>query len=98
MTRYSDGRVLLADRDGDRDGDGPSPATLGPTTTSRTAARTVAAIIGVNLVVQIVVFVIVVANDLDLVTAVRISLLTGVVFYAVTALAVRILGSSLDLR
>ncbi|HTJ74424.1 MAG TPA: CPBP family intramembrane glutamic endopeptidase [Acidimicrobiales bacterium] len=95
MTRYAEGRVLLMDRDGD--GEGARP-TLGPTTTSRTAGRTVAAIIGVNLVVQIVVFVIVVANGLDLVTAVRISLLTGVVFYAVTALAVRILGSSLDLR
>src|SRR5947209_1716256 len=93
MTKWAEGRVLLMERDG------PGvPSTAGPTKTSRTAGRTVAAIIGVNLVVQIVLYVIAVANDLDVVTALRISLLTGVVFYAVTALAVRILGSSLDLE
>jgi membrane protease YdiL (CAAX protease family) len=93
MTRWAEGRVLLLERD-----DPGAPAPAGPTRTSRTAGRTVAAIIGVNLAIQIVLVVIVVANDLDLVTAVRLSLLSGVVFYAITALAVRILGSNLDLQ
>lgn len=101
MSKWAEGRVLLLERESPEAPAGPeapAPLPAGPTRASRTAGRTVAAIIGVNLVLQIVLVIVAVANDLSLVTAIRISLLTGVVFYAVTALAVRLLGASLDLR
>lgn len=99
MTKWAEGRVLVLEREAEP---GPPPVSearpAGPTRASRTAGRTVAAIIGVNLVLQIVLVIVAVTNDWSLVTAIRVSLLTGVVFYAVTALAVRLLGANLDLR
>ena len=106
MSKWAEGRVLLLERPAPEGPPSPAPHVLqapaplpaGPTRASRTAGRTVAAVIGVNLVLQIVLVVVAVANDWSLVSAIRVSLLTGVVFYAITALAVYLLASNLDLR
>ena len=77
-----------------RGADRPPPA---PGVT-RTVGRTVAILIGLNLVLQIVLVVVIINKHLGVVTAVRISLVTGVVFYAVTAMVVRALSQGLGLR
>ena len=62
------------------------------------AGRTVAAIIGLNLAMQIVLAIVVVAGDLALSSAVRVSLYTGLVFYIVVALWVMARSATLGIR
>jgi membrane protease YdiL (CAAX protease family) len=88
--------VLLAPRHpGDPAGAGVPPVAPGA---SRTAGRTVAILIGLNLVIQIGLIVVILANDLGAIAAVRISLVTGVVFYAAAAMVVGALSGGLNLR
>jgi membrane protease YdiL (CAAX protease family) len=87
----------------ERDEDAPSPASLpvrvpAARNVTRTAGRVVAALVGLNLVVQVALVAVVLANDLDRLAAVRISLVTGVVFYAAAAMATRRWAVRLDLR
>lgn len=93
MARWEDGGTAVLDR-ADHSGGGPPP---GPTAT-RTAGRTVAALIGLNLVIQVALVIAFVADHVEVATAVRISLLAGLVFYAVAALAVRLWSDSLGIH
>lgn len=72
----------------------PKPVEPAPAA-GRKATRTVAAIIVLNLVIQVVEIGIFASSDMETATAVRISLFTGLAFYALAALWV--LGRSAEL-
>jgi membrane protease YdiL (CAAX protease family) len=96
MDRRADGATAVLEPGGRQ---GPGPAAPAPSpSASRVAGRTVAALIGANLVLQIILVVVIVSQHLGVVSAVRISLVVGVVFYAVTAIAVGAWSSGLGLR
>jgi membrane protease YdiL (CAAX protease family) len=62
------------------------------------ATRTVAGIIGVNLVMQVLMAIAFVAGGVDRATAVKVSLFTGLAYYAMAALWVLARSASLGLR
>ncbi|HEX3622860.1 MAG TPA: CPBP family intramembrane glutamic endopeptidase [Acidimicrobiales bacterium] len=64
----------------------------------RRAGRTVAGVIALNLAVQLVLAGYVVASSMDLASAVKLSLVTGLIFYGATALWVMGRSASLGLR
>jgi hypothetical protein len=78
------------------DNDRPPP--VRSSVAGRRAGRTVAAIIGLNLALQVVLVGIVVANHMELASAVRLSLVTGLLFYGATALWVLARSATLGLR
>ena len=78
----------------DHDFVGPTPAAGA----GRRAGRTVLGMIGLNLAFQVVLAGFVVANSMDLASAVRLSLVTGLLFYGALALWVVGRSASLGLR
>jgi membrane protease YdiL (CAAX protease family) len=76
--------------------DPPAPARSA--VAGRRAGRTVAALIGLNLAFQVVLAAIVIANGMDLASAVRLSLVAGLFFYGASALWVLARSASLGLR
>ena len=94
MARRAEGATALLERDERGEDTPPPPAPDAP----RRAGRKVAVIIGLNLVIQVGLVVAAVVEHLDVVTATRISLATGVVFYGATAMATRRWAGRLDVR
>jgi len=76
----------------------PPPVYGPPVKTGSKANRTVMGIIAANLVIQAVEFAYFVGADVPRATAIKASLVTGLVFYAVTALWVLARSASLELR
>lgn len=94
MVTRTEGGVLVRVRGEERPPPSGTPST---STRTRTAGRTVAAVVGLNLAIQVALVVTFVVRDADVVTAERVSLLAAVVFYALTAVAVRWRAAGLGL-
>jgi membrane protease YdiL (CAAX protease family) len=76
----------------------PAPEVVPDAKAGRKAGWTVAAVIGLNLVLQIALAAFVVANNVEVATAVRISLFAGLAFYALVAVWVVARSADLGLR